>query len=96
MERGSAVGASLRGSFCPQGAAHGGAGDGEIVTASRRRRSRSVALRWCRSALAATRVPANAGLGQVGATGGDNRVGDVRAIRAKGVFRVMLAEIRRA
>jgi hypothetical protein len=71
-----------RGCLCPGAAAHSGAGNVEIVTASRWRRARSVALRWCRSALAAICVPANAGLDHVGATGGRDHVGDVRAIRA--------------
>lgn len=57
--------------------------DVETVTASRRGRSRSAAVRWgALGAFAATYVPANAGLAQVGTTGGDARVGGVRAIRA--------------
>jgi hypothetical protein len=72
-----------RGWCCPAAAADGGAGDVEIVTASRRRRSRSEALLWGRSALAATCVAANDGLDQVGATGGGDHVSGLRAIRAK-------------
>jgi hypothetical protein len=53
-----------------------------IVTASRQRRSRSVALLWRRSALPVTRVPANAGGDQVAAAGSGDHVRAVRANRA--------------
>jgi hypothetical protein len=52
---------STPGPACPTAAARGLGRGGEIVIASRRRRSRSVALLWFRSALAAACVPANAG-----------------------------------
>jgi hypothetical protein len=63
------------------------------VTASLLRRSRSVARRWCRSALAAICVPANAGVDHVAAAGRRDDVGDVRAFRA---LRGTLAEQRDA
>ncbi len=80
--RGHGRPARLRDRVCPPAAAHGGAGDVEIVTSSRRRRSRSVAPLRGLSALAVACVPANAGLDQAGATGGGDHVGGVRAIRA--------------
>jgi len=71
-----------RGPGCPISAVHGGAGNVEVVTPSLRRRSCSVALRWCSSALATICMTANAGVDHVGATGGGDHVGgDIRAIR---------------
>ena len=64
----------------PAAAPHGGAAMSN--RASRRRRSRSVVLLSGRSALAASCVPANAELDQVGATGGGDHVAGVRGIRA--------------
>jgi hypothetical protein len=68
-----------RGCLCPPAAAHRGASDVEIMTASRRRRSRSEALLWCRLGACSYLLQANAGFDQVGATGGGDHVGGVRA-----------------
>ncbi len=67
----------------------------EVVTPSLRRRSCSVALRWCSSALATICVPANAGVDHVGAAGGRDHVGDVRAIRAIRVSQSAADKLRR-
>lgn len=70
-----------RGCLCPIAAAHSGAGDVEIVTASRRDHSRSVALLWTLGACSYLRS-GYAGGDQVGANAGGDHVGGVRAIRA--------------
>ena len=70
-----------RGPACPTAAARGLGRDVEIVTASRRRRSRSVALLWFRSALAAACVRLR-GLGDRARPWPRARRRGVRAVRA--------------